>query len=218
MTLGLQCSSDAVSKMAGNGLRLGQSEAGRQSAAGPRARLRPILLLLALVGWVAAATQTRGAEASLSEYQVKALFLVNFAKYVEWPATAFAGASAPIIVGVVGENNFGPHLEKAIDGKNVSGRAIQILSIDKDEDMARCHILFVSASEKRHLGEILNKVKALPVLTVGEAEPFLTQGGVINFTKKEGKVRLQIDLEAARKAKLQLSSKLLSVADSVTGK
>ena len=176
---------------------------------------------MATMGWLslmAPAMQTSGAEASLSEYQVKSLFLVNFAKYVEWPAMAFTDASAPIVIGVTGENNIGAQLEKAIEGKNVSGRAIRILTVQKDEDFAKCHILFVSASEKKHFGEILSKVQGLPVLTVGEAEPFLQQGGMINFTKKEGKVRLQIDLDAARKAKLQLSSKLLSVADSVTGK
>lgn len=177
-----------------------------------------ILGVLVLLRLLAGPTQCAGAEASLSEYQVKALFLVNFAKYVEWPEKAFEDTNKPFVIGVVGENNFGPHLEKAIEGKNVSGRAIQILAVEKDDDLAKCHILFVSASEKKHLSEIVAKVKELPVLTVGEAEPFISQGGVINFTKKEGKVRLQIDLGAARKAKLQLSSKLLSVADSVTGR
>jgi len=177
-----------------------------------------IALLLGCLGWIVPATQTGAAETSLSEYQVKALFLVNFAKYVEWPATVFPGTNTPLIIGVTGENNFGSHLEKTIEGKTASGHPIHIIAVEKDEDFARCHILFVSASEKKHLGEILGKVKLLPVLTVGETDQFIAQGGVINFTKKEGKVRLQVDLEAARKAKLQLSSKLLSVADSVTGK
>jgi hypothetical protein len=177
-----------------------------------------VLRLVALISLFFAGGEASGAEVSLSEYQVKALFLVNFAKYVDWPATAFGDAAAPIVIGVGGENNFGSHLEKAVEGKIVCGRAIRIVMAEKDEDFAKCHILFVSASEKKHLGEILGKVKELPVLTVGETEQFIGQGGVINFTKKEGKVRLQIDLNAARRAKLQLSSKLLSVADSVTGK
>lgn len=174
--------------------------------------------LLGLLNLLMPATRAGAAEASLSEYQVKALFLVNFAKYVDWPASAFSDASAPIVICVTGNNNIGPGLSKAIEGKNVSGRAIQIVMVEKDEDFAKCHILFVSGSEKKRLGEILSKVKDSPVLTVGEAEQFIAQGGIINFTKKDGKVRLQIDLDAARKAKLQLSSKLLSVADSVTGK
>jgi hypothetical protein len=174
-----------------------------------------VLVLLRLLMWPMACA---AAEGSFSEYQVKALFLVNFAKYVEWPATAFADTNAPVIIGVVGEKNIGPHLEKAIEGKNVCGRAIQFLAIEKEEDLAKCHILFISVSEKKHLSELLAKVNEMPVLTVGEAEPFISQGGIINFTKKEGKIRLQIDLGAARKAKLQLSSKLLSVADSVTGR
>src|ERR1041385_3986064 len=94
-----------------------------------------------LLGWLgifASATQTRAAESSLSEYQVKSLFLVNFARYVEWPATAFPEANAPIIIGITGENNFGSHLEKAIDGKTVAGHPIRVLAVEKDEDFAKC--------------------------------------------------------------------------------
>jgi len=161
---------------------------------------------------------TCAGEPSLSEYQVKALFLFNFAKYIDWPSTAFPDTNAPIVIGIVGENNFGGHLRKTVEGKNISGRGIVIRGNVKEEDFDKCHILFVSASERKHIGEVCSRVKGAPVLTVGETEQFTQQGGVIGFVKKEGKVRLQIDLDAARSAKLQISSKLLSVADSVSGK
>jgi len=159
-----------------------------------------------------------GEAGGFTEYQVKALFLLNFAKYVDWPEEAFAGANTPITIGVVGENHFGDNLKKAVEGKIVNGRAIVVQAVEKDDELCKCHVLFISASEKKRLGEILGKVKTLPVLTVGESEQFTQQGGIINFVKKDGKVRLEIDLNAARQAKLQISSKLLSVADTVRGK
>jgi len=174
--------------------------------------------LLVLFGFLAGATSGLGGEPVYTEYQVKALFLVNFSKYVSWPAGAFGDSAAPITIGVLGENKFGEHLSRAMEGKTAGGRAFAIRLVEKDEDLAGCQILFISASEKKRVAEILGKIKSLSVLTVGETENFLPQGGIINFAKKEGKVRLEIDLDAARRASLQISSKLLAVADSVRGK
>lgn len=174
--------------------------------------------LLGLFGLLAGVAPGVCAEPVYTEYQVKALFLVNFSKYVSWPAEAFSDNAAAITVGVLGEDKFGEHLAKAVEGRTVSGRALAIRFVKNEEDLAACQILFVSASEKKRLVEILAKVKTRPVLTVGEIEEFLRQGGIINFIKKDGKVRLEIDLDAARRAGLQISSKLLAVADSVRGK
>ena len=100
---------------------------------------------------------------SLTEYQVKALFLMNFTKYVEWPVEAFAQADSPFRIGVLGEDKFGDDLKKAVAGKAVNGRDIVIQKLDRDDDTSKCQILFVCASEKSHLGEILNKVKSILV-------------------------------------------------------
>src|SRR5690242_7791505 len=148
----------------GEAARFGEADWDRAPRSGKPAKSGTpylVLVVLALMSLLFAGGKATGAEVSLSEYQVKALFLVNFAKYVDWPATAFGGAASPIVIGVSGENNFGSHLEKAIEGKTVCGRAIRILAAEKDEDFAKCHMLFVSASEKKHLGEILSKVKGL---------------------------------------------------------
>ena len=158
------------------------------------------------------------AQSSLSEYQVKALFLFNFAKYVEWPVEAFSTSNAPIIIGIVGISPCGEHLQRAVQGKQVAGRSIVIRQVEKPEEMSQCHMLFIGDSEKRRLGELLDQVRDRPVLTVGESDRFAQQGGVIGFVKKEGKVRLEIDLKAGRQARLEISSKLLSVADTVIGK
>ena len=158
------------------------------------------------------------AENLLTEYQVKSLFLMNFVKYVDWPPGSFVAGDAPIVIGLYGEDKFGDELRTVVEGRTISGRRITIQPIQLEEDLGKCHILFVSDSEKNRLAEILAPVKTLPVLTVGETDRFLEQGGVINFVKKEGKIRLEINLTAAVEAKLEISSKLLRVADVVKGK
>jgi hypothetical protein len=158
------------------------------------------------------------AEVSMTEYQIKALFLFNFTKYVDWPSVSFAETNSPIIIGLYGEDKFGEALQKTVAGKTVAGRRIIPQLIQNDGDLEKCHVLFLTVTDKKRRGEILNRIKASPVLTVGESDQFLEQGGVINFVKKEGKIRLEINREAARQAKLEISSKLLSVADVVKDK
>ena len=151
------------------------------------------------------------AQTSMSEYQVKALFLLNFVKYVDWPA----GASGPITIGILGQDNFDDNLTNAVDGKSINGRAITIRHLSSGESPSGCSVLFISSSENSQLNTLLNKTGSLPILTVGESESFLENGGIINFMLKEGKIHLAINLKAAQKANLQISSKLLSVADVV---
>ena len=180
--------------------------------------LKALGVLLALFGLLTGTRYVSAGETALREYQVKALFLFNFAKYVEWPPVCFEQTNTPIRIGIIGESNFGDDLNKAVAGKRIGGREITVRQMEKDGDLGHCHILFISSSEKKRLGEILSRVSSMPILTVGESEQFTQQGGIINFIKKEGKVRLEIDCDAARRTKLQLSSKLLSVADVVKGK
>lgn len=151
------------------------------------------------------------AQNPLSEYQVKALFLLKFVKYADWPVEA----SGPIVIGILGQDNFGDSLTEAADGKNINGRAIVIKRLSADDDPSGCAILFISSSEDSQLSGILRKTGTLPILTVGESDSFLQNGGIINFTLKEGKIHLQINLKTAQKVNLQISSKLLSVADVV---
>jgi len=152
-----------------------------------------------------------------TEAQVKAVFLFNFAKYVDWPASAFANAKAPITIGVLGTDPFGDKLQHVVEGKSVNGRPIIIKHLSADSDLNGCNILFISHSEAPRMAGILDRAGALPILTVGEDEQF-ARGGIINFVLKNGTVRLEIDLEPARKAGLKISSKLLAVADVVKGK
>jgi hypothetical protein len=180
-------------------------------------RVRTVSLIV-LTAFLFCPGTVNGGDATFTEYHVKALFLFNFAKYVDWPAETFPTATTPIVIGVLGQDNFKDDLQHAVEGKSINGRAIIIRRVATDAEMAGCQILFISASENAGLDEILAQTRVLPILTVGEQEQFLTKGGIINFTLKEEKVRLEINLDAARQAKVRISSKLLAVADMVKGK
>jgi hypothetical protein len=170
-----------------------------------------IMLLLAL-------NSGFGGEPLLTKYQVEAIFLFNFAKYVDWPATAFPNAAAPMTIGVLGVDSFGDNLRRVVEGKTINGRPFVIKYIASDSELSGCHILFICHSEESRMKEVLGKTGALPVLTVAEDEQFEQNGGIINFVLKNGNVRLQIDVASARKAGLTISSRLLAVADAVNGK
>jgi hypothetical protein len=180
--------------------------------------LPPAIRWIAVGGLLLWLAGVAAGEGSLTEYQVKALFLFNFAKYVDWPAAAFTNAAAPITIGVVGTDPFGDNLENAVAGKTIKGHPFVIKHLAADADLAGCQILFISDSEAARMDEILGKAAALPILTVGEDAAFEQNKGIIDFVLKEGKVRLEIDLTTARKTGLAISSRLLAVADVVKGK
>jgi hypothetical protein len=149
------------------------------------------------------------------EYKVKAAFLTNFAKFVEWPSQAFKSPADPIVIGVLGKNPFGDALIAAAAGKTCANRTFQIREVSDAQQAAAAHILFVSSSERKRLGALFSQIGNSAVLTVGETDNFMTEGGVVNFKIEGGSVRLQISLEAARKQQLQISAKLLSLAEIV---
>jgi hypothetical protein len=154
----------------------------------------------------------------LQEYQVKALFLLNFTKYVNWPPTAFAASNSPITIGICGESKLIDALKSVVAGKTIGDRAISVRHIEDTADLSQCQILFIGDSAAPQMHDILEKAGGLPVLTVGEDDAFGRNGGIINFVLKNANVRLEIDLEAARKAGLTISSRLLAVADVVKRK
>jgi len=157
-------------------------------------------------------------EAPLSEYQVKSALLLNFARYSDWPAAAFANPGSPYVVGIAGRDPFGKDLEKTFERKTVKGRPFVLKRVSGEKEMRACHVLFVSSSERRRSRELLEKISGAPVLTVGDFPDFLDHGGVINFLTKDGSVRFEINLEPARGVRLKLDANLLKVAASVRGK
>jgi hypothetical protein len=148
------------------------------------------------------------------EYEVKAAFLLNFAKFVEWPAQAFTSPSQPIGICVLGQNPFGSSLAEVVEGNQVAGRAFMTRQISEAGEAAGCHIVFLGASERKRLGLLLVQFGQLPLLTVGETDDFLPSGGVVCFKVQGGRVRFEIDEAAAGRAGLRISSKLLSLASS----
>ena len=149
------------------------------------------------------------------EYRVKAAFLFNFAKFVEWPAQAFKTSADPIAICVVGQNLFGSALNDAVSGKTVDGRTFLVRQISGDQPTTGCQILFISSSERKRFHAILGEIKTSGVLTVGETEDFTTEGGIINFKIEAGRVCLQVNVDAADQARLRISSKLLNLAQIV---
>jgi hypothetical protein len=150
-------------------------------------------------------------EASL-EYQVKAAFILNFARFVEWPAGAIKDPNAPLEILVLGSAPIDEALLRTVRGQTVMGRPLVVRAIDGVDQSPACHVLFISQSESRRLDAILGQVRGRCVLTVGEVEGFAEAGGVINFTTEENKVRFEINPAAAEGAGLKISSKLLSLA------
>jgi hypothetical protein len=168
------------------------------------------LLLWAMCAWPAAG-QEAGAP---SEYQVKAAFLYNFAKFVEWPAQTFPADDSPVVIGILGKNPFGEDLERTVRDKSINGRPLAVRSLASLDDpvLKHCQIIFIHPAEKGRLGEILARLKGTPALTVSETEGFTQSGGMINFVMEGRKVRFEINDAAAARAGLKISSKLLSLA------
>jgi hypothetical protein len=167
------------------------------------------LLRLAFIGMLCAASFGAIAQGNL-EYAVKAAFLVRFGDYVEWPATAFSSPSAQLVVCVVGEDPFGPALDKAAGGRQAAGRPVVVKRLKAAKADSGCHIVFVAMADPVHLGQQLDALHGVPVLTVTDVASGAS--GIVNFVVKEERVRFDIDDEAAMKSGLAISSKLLALA------
>ena len=163
--------------------------------------------LLCLI--VGLATIASARAMATSEYQLKAVFLFNFAQFVEWPAQAFASKQAPLGICVLGPDPFGAELEAVMEGEHISGRPISIQRFDTSTDIDACHLLFIGEDAENELREALERLKGQPILTVGETAEFIAAGGMIRFYMEGNKVRLQINPSVADESQLRVSSKLL---------
>jgi len=171
-------------------------------------RASAVLILLCLMSPGAA----QDSPEALPEYILKAGFLYNFAKYVDWPPGAFEKDDSPIIIGISGKDPFGSGLEKTFQNKTVKNRAFTIVRFAEPEDIRRCHMLFIARSEKSRLPQILTQAAQWHALTVGEEESFARSGGVTNILIENEKPKLEVNPEAAEKAGLTINAKLLKAA------
>lgn len=144
--------------------------------------------------------------------QVQSVFLFNFAQFVKWPATAFAGPEAPLTIGVLGANTLGGALDATIRGESAGGRRLAVKYARRTEDLKACHIVFICRSEAGRLRAVLDAFRGVPALTVSDIPRFCEQGGMIHFLLDGGRVRFSINTRPAKGAGLQISSKLLRLA------
>jgi hypothetical protein len=147
-----------------------------------------------------------------TEYEIKAAFLYNFAKFIAWPPSAFNETHQQFSVCVLGPDPFGKSLEDAVLGKTIAERSVILTRARQLKDLPTCHILFVSAAENSHLLEIAGGSSGHNALLVGESEGFASAGGAVQFVLDQNHVRFAINPEAANRAGLKISSKLLALA------
>ena len=172
----------------------------------PGPRLLPLLIAALLAPTVVRASPDR-------EHRVKAVFLFNFAQFVEWPDSAFAGPKDPLVVGILGDDPFQDFLDEVVKGESVKDRPIVVRRFKRLEDVKDCQVLFIGANEASRLDGQVAELRNRRILTVGESQDFLAHGGMVCFVNEGGKVRLKINLEAVQDANLTVSSKLLRLAD-----
>lgn len=147
-----------------------------------------------------------------SEYLIKAGFIYNFAKLVEWPANGFVQPDSPIVIGILGTDPFGTIIDRTVGDKKIGGHRFVVKRLKWGMDFRDCQILFVSSSEYAHTDEIVRAARGLPILTIGEMPGFASRGGIINLTLEDDKVRFEVNVEAAKQANLNISSRLLALA------
>lgn len=174
------------------------------------------ILSLSLI-WLLAGRFAHAQQAQPSEYQIKAAFLFNFARFVEWPKSAFATPTSPLVIGILGEDPFRDDLTKTVGNKAVDTHPVVTKEFRSVAEATNCHVLFISTSEKKKLPEILQSLKGTSVLTVAETDGFIEKGGMINFVLEGTKIRFQINKDAAASAGLKISSKLMTLASRTGG-
>ena len=167
------------------------------------------LLLLAL----ATARPARPAPALPTDYEVKAAFLYNFAKFVRWPDDAVGGPR--FVVAIVGDDPFGAVIDRAFVGKTVLGRPVEIRRTRMVREAAGAQMAFIGSSERARLAEVLAALKGESILTVGDMDRFTDGGGMVGFRLKDSTVRFEVNLRELRQARLQMSSQIIRLAQRV---
>ena len=177
------------------------------------------LWALLFLGWLSDCQPAAAAEQVASkEYQIKAAFLYNFTKFVEWPIEKFPGTNSPIVIGVLGGDSFASALAETIKGRKVNGREIWLQQVNTVSEVKGLHVLFVAGSDSKRFGDLEETIKESSVLAVGESEEFFKLGGAIVFVLEENKVRFEIDMNSAERSKLKISAQLQRLARTVKRK
>ncbi len=171
------------------------------------------LLLLLFVSFCATAAERLPAS---REYPIKAAFLYNFTKYVEWPSVAHTNAQSPIVITILGKNPFGSALESIVEGRSVNGRRVVVRYATDIETIKPSHILFIPKSENSITGNVIESLKGQPILIVGESDEFKKERGMVNLSVESSQVRFEINIAAAEAVHLKISSQLQKLAKEIT--
>lgn len=156
-----------------------------------------------------------GSRASVGEDEVKAAFLLNFTRYVDWPASTFADARAPFMICVLNDPEFASTASKVIGDRTVEERPISVSARESLESARDCHVLYLPASQQDQQETVISEIADVSILTVSDSEGFAVMGGIANFRRAGSKLRLEINREAAARARLKVSARLLRIADVV---
>jgi hypothetical protein len=148
---------------------------------------------------------------------VKAAFVYKFANFVEWPAESFESEKDSVQIGVAATAKFVDTIREIVDGKTVSGRRIEVISSRDADDLSQCEIVYISSEDEDLQGKLLPALRAKPILTIGDTADFAEEGGIIRLFEEGRRLRFEINLDAAKEAKLRISSKLLDLASAVFG-
>jgi hypothetical protein len=180
----------------------------------PALRRRLALLATIFLGWINLCPSGAAQQSKPEEYQVKAVYLYNFGRFVVWPGTAVE-TQGTFDVCVLGRDPFGSALDATLAGEAINNRKLAARRIESPRQATNCQILFISSSEAVRIQEILAAVGSSAVLTVSDMPAFTSAGGIIQFVLRDNKVRFEVNLTAAEKAGLMLSSQLLKVATDI---
>ena len=172
--------------------------------------------ILLAIGLLVAAFRLLPAEAlTPTEYEIKAAFLYNFAKFVEWPPDVLDKNPGIFVIGILGDDPFGSDLDRALEGKTVQDRKLVLRRVSTVEEASSCHMLFISASNAARVETILTSMRDVPVLTVSDMNRFVQRGGIVGFSVEERRIRFSINVAAATRANLKVSSQLLKLAKTI---
>lgn len=187
---------------------------------GPRRKRRAIghqpvryvvlVVLTCVLSWLGPAAGVVNA-APTPEYLIKAAYLYNFALFVGWPADAFSTPDGPLVIGILGSDPFDQALDRTVQNKRINKRSVVVRRLRWNQDLRQCHILFISASEAATAADMA-RLEGLPILVVGETSDFARRGGTINFTLDNNRIRFEVNVDAARRSRLNISATLLNVA------
>ena len=169
------------------------------------------ILLLAMLTW---SGPTRAQTVS-HEYPLKAVFLLNFAQFTDWPTNALAGANDPFVIGILGNDPFGALLDETVRADNKDGHKFVIRRFQRTEEVGNCQMLFICQSEARRLDDILKALKGHPILTVSEIDDSAYRGVTVRFVTENNKIHLRVNTDSLKEANLTMSSKLLRLAELV---